>query len=83
MLIIENNYSQMTVASTSTGPYPFHEISHNQMVKSFFLDSLTNFIFEVLNQRWAVGEGLVLLSSRDDTKTYPLKDQWFRCLCCT
>ena len=52
-LIVQNKISQTT--TTTTGPYHFHEISHNQTGKQlpYVLNSLTNSIFEVLNRRWA------------------------------
>ena len=39
----------------------FHEILLKQIAKwlSYILDSFTSFIFEVLNQRWTIGENLV------------------------
>ena len=60
-LIIKNNISQMATTTTLTGPYPFHEIFHNQIAKwlPYVLDSLTNSIIDVLNRRWAVGVDLI------------------------
>ena len=60
-LIMENNISQMTNTTPPTTRYPFTEISNNLIAKwlSNVLDNLTNSIFEVLNQRWAVGKDVV------------------------
>ena len=60
-LIMKNNISQMATTTTLTGPYPFHEIFHNQIAKwlPYVLESLTNSIFEVLNRGWSVGVDLI------------------------
>ena len=58
-LIMEDNIYKMTIMTTLTAPYPFHEIFHNQIAKWLF-DRLKNSIFEDLNRHWAVGENLAI-----------------------
>lgn len=57
-LVMKNNISKMT---TTTGPYFFHEIFHDQISNwlPYVLDSLTNSILGILNRSWFVDEDVL------------------------